>query len=191
MIQEKDMSRIIYMDNNATTRMSDGVSQIMRDNLELYGNASSMHTLGRNANAGREWARGMLSSLLGCGSGEIYFTSGASEANNTVFNTARELIDRGGQRNRIVTTTIEHPSIIETVKYLRGLGYRIDECPVDSTGMVRLDEMERLMGPDVLLVSVMTGNNETGTIQPVARVAQLAHGCGALMHSDATQAIGK
>lgn len=191
MIQEKDMSRIIYMDNNATTRMSDGVSQIMRDNLELYGNASSMHTLGRNANAGIEWARGMLSSLLGCGSGEIYFTSGASEANNTVFNTARELIDRGGQRNRIVTTTIEHPSIIETVKYLRGLGYRIDECPVDSTGMVRLDEMERLMGPDVLLVSVMTGNNETGTIQPVARVAQLAHGCGALMHSDATQAIGK
>lgn len=181
----------IYLDNNATTRMADEVAALMRDNLVLYGNASSMHSLGRDAYSGIDWAREMCASLISSDKDEILFTSGASESNNTVFNTARELIDKGSKRDRIVTTTIEHPSIIETVKYLKSLGYRIDECPVDRQGRLRLDDFERLMGPDVLLVSVMTGNNETGTIQPVAEAARLAHACGALMHTDATQAIGK
>lgn len=181
----------IYLDNNATTRMADEVAALMRDNLVLYGNASSMHSLGRDAYSGIDWAREMCASLISSDKDEILFTSGASESNNTVFNTARELIDKGSNRDRIVTTTIEHPSIIETVKYLKSLGYRIDECPVDRQGRLRLDDFERLMGPDVLLASVMTGNNETGTIQPVAEAARLAHACGALMHTDATQAIGK
>ncbi|MBO8443860.1 MAG: aminotransferase class V-fold PLP-dependent enzyme [Spirochaetes bacterium] len=181
----------IYLDNNATTRMADEVAALMRDNLALYGNASSMHSLGRDAYSGIDWAREMCASLISSDKDEILFTSGASESNNTVFNTARELIDAGSKRDRIVTTTIEHPSIIETVKYLKSLGYRIDECPVDREGRLRLDDFERLMGPDVLLVSIMTGNNETGTIQPVGEAARLAHACGALVHSDATQAIGK
>lgn len=181
----------IYLDNNATTRMADEVAALMRDNLALYGNASSMHSLGRDAYSGIDWAREMCASLISSDKDEILFTSGASESNNTVFNTARELIDAGSKRDRIVTTTIEHPSIIETVKYLKSLGYRIDECPVDRQGRLRLDDFERLMGPDVLLVSIMTGNNETGTIQPVGEAARLAHACGALVHSDATQAIGK
>ena len=181
----------IYLDNNATTRMADEVAALMRDNLALYGNASSMHSLGRDAYSGIDWAREMCASLISSDKDEILFTSGASESNNTVFNTARELIDKGSKRDRIVTTTIEHPSIIETVKYLKSLGYRIDECPVDREGRLRLDDFERLMGPDVLLVSIMTGNNETGTIQPVGEAARLAHACGALVHSDATQAIGK
>lgn len=181
----------IYLDNNATTRMADEVAALMRDNLALYGNASSMHSLGRDAYSGIDWAREMCASLISSDKDEILFTSGASESNNTVFNTARELIDAGSKRDRIVTTTVEHPSIIETVKYLKSLGYRIDECPVDREGRLRLDDFERLMGPDVLLVSIMTGNNETGTIQPVGEAARLAHACGALVHSDATQAIGK
>lgn len=181
----------IYLDNNATTRMADEVAALMRDNLALYGNASSMHSLGRDAYSGIDWAREMCASLISSDKDEILFTSGASESNNTVFNTARELIDAGSKRDRIVTTTVEHPSIIETVKYLKSLGYRIDECPVDRQGRLRLDDFERLMGPDVLLVSIMTGNNETGTIQPVGEAARLAHACGALVHSDATQAIGK
>lgn len=181
----------IYLDNNATTRMADEVAALMRDNLALYGNASSMHSLGRDAYSGIDWAREMCASLISSDKDEILFTSGASESNNTVFNTARELIDAGSKRDRIVTTTVEHPSIIETVKYLKSLGYRIDECPVDRKGRLRLDDFERLMGPDVLLVSIMTGNNETGTIQPVGEAARLAHACGALVHSDATQAIGK
>lgn len=181
----------IYMDNNATTQMADEVASLMRDNLTLYGNASSMHTLGRNASSGIEWARGMCASLIDAESEEIYFTSGASESNNTVFNIARELIDSHSKRNRIVTSTIEHPSIIEEVKYLKEKGYRVDEAPVDSSGMVIVSELEKLLGDDVLLVSIMTGNNETGTIQPVKKISALAHACGALMHSDATQAIGK
>ena len=185
------MYRTVYMDNNATTPMADEVKAVMEDNLSLYGNASSMHALGRNAYSGIDWARRMCADLIACQEDEIYFTSGASESNNTVFNIARDLIDGGSGRNRIVTTTIEHPSIIELVKYLRGKGYRIDEAPVDASGMVKLDDMKALMGPDVLLVSVMTGNNETGTIQPVKEISAMAHGCGALMHSDATQAIGK
>ena len=181
----------IYLDNNATTRMADEVAALMRDNLALYGNASSMHSLGRDAYSGIDWAREMCASLISSDKDEILFTSGASESNNTVFNTARELIDAGSKRDRIVTTTVEHPSIIETVKYLKSLGYRIDECPVDREGRLRLDDFERLMGPDVLLVSIMTGNNETGTIQPVGEAARLAHACGALDHGDPTQAIGK
>ena len=187
----EDMYRTVYMDNNATTPMADEVKAVMEDNLSLYGNASSMHALGRNAYSGIDWARRMCADLIACQEDEIYFTSGASESNNTVFNIARDLIDGGSGRNRIVTTTIEHPSIIELVKYLRGKGYRIDEAPVDASGMVKLDDMKALMGPDVLLVSVMTGNNETGTIQPVKEISAMAHECGALMHSDATQAIGK
>ena len=162
----EDMYRTVYMDNNATTPMADEVKAVMEDNLSLYGNASSMHALGRNAYSGIDWARRMCADLI-------------------------DLIDGGSGRNRIVTTTIEHPSIIELVKYLRGKGYRIDEAPVDASGMVKLDDMKALMGPDVLLVSVMTGNNETGTIQPVKEISAMAHECGALMHSDATQAIGK
>lgn len=185
------MNRFIYLDNNATTQMAAEVESIMRDNESLYGNASSMHAMGRNAGAGVDWARQMCAQLIDADKEEVYFTSGASESNNTVFNIARELIDSGSKRTRIVTSAIEHPSIIETVKYLRSRGYRIDEAEVDSTGMVRLDSIRKLMGDDVLLVSIMTGNNETGTIQPVAEISRLAHECGALMHTDATQAIGK
>ena len=107
-----------YLDHNATTRMADEVAALMRDNLALYGNASSMHSLGRDAYSGIDWAREMCASLISSDKDEILFTSGASESNNTVFNTARELIDAGSKRDRIVKTTLEHPSIIETVKFL-------------------------------------------------------------------------
>lgn len=181
----------IYMDNNATTQLAPQVASIMADNLALYGNASSMHELGRNAYSGIDWARKMCASLIDAEEDEIYFTSGASESNNTVFNTMRDIIDSGSVRDRIITTTIEHPSIMEEVKYLKKKGYKIDLAPVDATGMVKVDELEKMLGSDVLLVSVMTGNNETGTIQPVRQISALAHAAGAFMHSDATQAIGK
>lgn len=184
--------RFVYLDNNATTRMADEVIAIMSENSSLYGNASSMHSFGRNSEAGIEWARGEVAALIDGAPGDVYFTSGASESNNTVFSLFRDRIDDGiDGRTRIVTTAIEHPSIIETVKYLRGRGYRIDLCPVDSMGRVDLEAMEKLMGPDVALVSVMTGNNESGVIQPVKEVSRMAHEAGAYMHTDATQAIGK
>ena len=185
------MDRLVYMDNNATTPMAQEVADIMRDSIGLYGNASSMHTSGRDADAAIEWARSNVASLISGDKSGVYFTSGASESNNTVFNIFRELIDEGSKRNRIVTSTIEHPSIIEDVKYLKEKGYKIDLVNVDKYGMVKLDELKSLMGDDVALVSIMTANNETGTIQPVKEAAKIAHAAGAYMHTDATQAIGK
>ena len=171
--------------------MADEVVAFMHENDELYGNASSMHTLGRQAASGIDWARGEVAALIGAEKDEIIFTSGASESNNTVFSIFRDRIDDGDTRKRIVTTTIEHPATRETVRYLKGKGYQIDLCPVDGIGRVDLDAMRRLIRDDVCMVSVMLGNNESGTIQPVKEVAAMAHEAGAFMHTDATQAIGK
>lgn len=186
-----DSKRFVYLDNNATTCMAEEVKEIMRENESLYGNASSMHTLGRDAEVGIEWARGEVAKLIDADPEEVYFLSGASEANNTVFNIFRDRIDGGSDRNRIIITTVEHPASIETAKYLKSKGYRIDFAPVDSRGILKLDELKRMLGPDVALVSVMTGNNESGAIQPVKEAARLAHEAGAYFHTDATQAIGK
>ena len=183
--------RVVYLDNNGTTRMADEVISFMHENDDLYGNASSMHTLGREAAAGIEWARNEVASLIDAEPEGIYFTSGASESNNTVLNIFRDVADSGDKRSRIVTTEIEHPATIETVRYLRKKGYRIDLCPVDSIGRIKLDELEALVDDDTALVSVMTGNNESGTIQPVKEAAAIAHKHGAYFHTDATQAIGK
>ncbi|MDD3056837.1 MAG: aminotransferase class V-fold PLP-dependent enzyme [Sphaerochaeta sp.] len=182
---------IIYLDNNATTVMHEDVIEAVHEAHILYGNASSMHGLGRASAQAIEESRLAIADLIDCSPKEVIFTSGASEANNTVFSTIRERIDLGSKRDRMITTTIEHPSIIETVKYLKSRGYKIDECPVDGTGMIDLEAFKTLLGEDVALVSVMTGNNEIGTIQPIREIAQLSHAVGALVHTDATQAIGK
>jgi cysteine desulfurase len=183
--------KTIYLDNNATTPMHEDVIEAVHQANVLFGNASSMHSYGREAAMAIEESRKALASLIDCNPSSIVFTSGASESNNTVFNIFRERIDLGSKRNRIVTTTIEHPSINELVKYLRNLGYRVDECPVDGSGRVDPEVMRTYLDEDVALVSVMAGNNEIGTIQPVKEIAGLAHEVGAYMHTDATQAIGK
>ncbi|MCK9348059.1 MAG: cysteine desulfurase family protein [Sphaerochaeta sp.] len=183
--------KTIYLDNNATTPMHEDVIEAVHEANILFGNASSMHSYGREAAMAIEESRKALASLIDCDPSSIVFTSGASESNNTVFNIFRERIDLGSKRNRIVTTTIEHPSINELVKYLSNLGYKVDECPVDGSGRVDPEVMKTYLGEDVALVSVMAGNNEIGTIQPVKEIAQLAHEVGAYMHTDATQAIGK
>ncbi len=185
------MGRIVYLDNNATTQLAPEVQKAVAEvEASVYGNASSMHTFGRRASALVEDARHNVAKLIDCDPKEITFTSGASEANNTVFEIARSIIEKKGS-GRIVTTTIEHPSIIETVKFLRKHGITVDQAPVDKEGRVILSQLEKLMGDDVVLVSVMTGNNETGSIQEIAQISALAHKYGALFHTDATQAIGK
>lgn len=183
--------RIVYLDNNATTRIADEVKEIMRENEELYGNASSMHTFGRDSAAGISWARGEVAKLINSDPGEIYFTSGASESNNMVFNIFRDIIDEGSDRNRIIISTVEHPASIETAKYLEQKGYKVSYAPVDSMGRLDLEAFKALLADDVLLVSIMIGNNESGVIQPVDEAARLSHDCGAYFHTDATQAIGK
>ena len=185
------MDRIVYLDNNATTQMASEVIAIMEENSSLYGNASSMHTLGRSSASGIDWARKEVAALINSDPGEIYFNSGASESNNTVFNIFRDLIDDGEKKDRILLSTVEHPASIETAKYLIKKGYRIEFVPVDRTGELNVEALEKMMGDDVCLVSVMTGNNESGVIQPVKKAAEIAHAYGAYFHTDATQAIGK
>ena len=185
------MDRIVYLDNNATTQMAQEVISIMAENAGLYGNASSMHTLGRSSASAIQWAREEVAALIDSDPGEIYFVSGASEANNTVFNVFRDRIDAGDKRNRILLSSVEHPASIETMKYLVSKGYKVETVPVDGVGELKLDELERMMGDDVCLVSIMTGNNESGVIQPVKKAAEIAHKYGAYFHTDATQAIGK
>ncbi|MCF0238050.1 MAG: cysteine desulfurase, partial [Sphaerochaetaceae bacterium] len=145
---------------------------------------------GRRAGALVEDARNNVAQLLECDTSEITFTSGASEANNTVFMIAKSLIEKRGG-GRIVTSAVEHPSIIETVKYLKTIGVHVDLVPVGEDGRVIMSEFEKLMGSDVVLTSIMTGNNETGAIMDIATISQIAHKNGSLMHTDATQAIGK
>ena len=118
-------------------------------------------------------------------------SSPAGQARRTIPSSTSSGSGSTWKRKRIITTTIEHPSIIETVTHLKEIGYAVDLCPVDNTGRVVLSQMEALLGDDVALVSVMLGNNEIGTIQPVKEIAALAHRHGAYVHSDATQAIGK
>lgn len=183
--------RIVYLDNNATTQIANEVKEIMRDNEDLYGNASSMHTFGRSSAAGISWAREEVAKLINSDSGEIYFTSGASESNNMVFNIFRDIIDAGSDRNRIIISTVEHPASIETAKYLESKGYKVSYAPVDGIGRLDLEKFEELLSDDVLLVSIMTGNNESGVIQPVKEACQMSHSAGAYFHTDATQAIGK
>ncbi len=185
------MGRIVYLDNNATTRMADEVKAIMEENSDLYGNASSMHSLGRSSKSAIDWARSEVAALINSDPGEVYFNSGASESNNTVFNIMRDLIDEGSSKNRILLSTVEHPASIETAKYLIKKGYKVEFVPVNHIGELDLNELEKMMGDDVILLSVMTGNNESGVIQPVKKAAECAHAHGAYFHTDATQAIGK
>ena len=183
--------RYVYLDNNGTTRMADEVRAFIHENESLYGNASSMHTLGRQAAAGIEWARSEIAKLIDGDPSSVYFTSGATESNNTVLSIFRDRIDSGDSRKKIVISTVEHPATIETAKYLAGEGYIIDYCPVDGIGRLDLETLKRIVTDETALVSVMTGNNESGTIQPVKEAAAIAHSHGAYFHTDATQAIGK
>ncbi|MDD3996475.1 MAG: IscS subfamily cysteine desulfurase [Sphaerochaetaceae bacterium] len=181
----------VYMDNNATTMIAEEVLSAMNRVSHLFGNPSSMHACGREASKAVEHARRQVAELIGAGEDEIIFTSGGTESDNTVFSLARELIDSGSPRNRIVTSVIEHPAIIETCKYLGTKGYKIDFAPVDRTGKVDLGQLQNLIDDDVLLVSIMMGNNETGTIQDIETISAMAKSKGALFHTDAVQAIGK
>ena len=165
-------NHLVYMDNNATTPMAqeviDAVSDVER---EVYGNASSMHSFGRVASALVDKARISIANLLDCEASKVVFTSGASESNNTVFMIAKKMIDDGKKR-RIITSTIEHPSIKATVEYFKKNNIIVDLVPVDKYGIVKIKDLRDLMSEDVALVSVMTANNETGSIQDVKAISE-------------------
>lgn len=184
-------ARYVYMDYNATTPLRPEVREIMIKALDVYGNASSMHELGRVARAEIEDARSHIAALIEARNpSRVFFTSGGSESNNTVFNTMF-LIGRNQKRRKIITTSIEHPCVLNSAAHLRDEGFPVVFLPVDRDGRVDMDAYRSELGQDVLLVSVMAANNEIGTIEDIKTIARLAKEQGALVHTDATQAAGK
>ncbi|MBI5016243.1 MAG: cysteine desulfurase [Deltaproteobacteria bacterium] len=182
--------RRIYLDYNASTPVAPEVAEAMRPFLsEAFGNPSSGHWAGAPAKAALEKARGQIAALLGCGPSEVIFTSGGSEANNAALKGVWfTLKDRG---DHIVTTSVEHPAVLEPCRWLEGLGAKVTRVGVDGTGRVDPDEVRRALTPRTVLVSVMHAQNEVGTIQPLAEIAEVCRDAGVLFHTDAAQSVGK
>lgn len=179
----------IYMDNAATTRVTEPVFEAMKPYFcEKFGNPMSVHSFGRESRCAVEEARRQVAAALNADSREIYFTGCGTESDNWALRGAAYA--KGNTRRTLVTTTIEHHAILHTAEQLEKEGFKVVYVPVDEFGIVKLDEMEKAITEDVFLVSVMTANNEIGTIQPIEEIARMAHTKGALFHTDAVQAIG-
>ncbi len=184
------MPSLIYLDNNATTRVADEVVAAMTPYYrEWFGNAHAVHSLGRRSHDAVEEARADVAELLDCGAGEVIFTSCGTEGNALVI---RGLVDRHPHRRKVVTTTVEHPSVLSLLGALEAAGeIELVLVPVDAEGAVDLGAMRAAVDDATLLVSVMLAQNETGVVHPVGEIAAIAHGRGALVHVDAVQATGK
>jgi len=183
--------RTVYLDYNATTPVAPEVAETVKESLELYGNPSSMHSLGRRAGEAVSHARGQVAGLIGAKPEEVIFTGCGSESNNTVTNVlfCRQFRDSG--RNKFIASAIEHPSIHELDSMLKARGIKVVRIPVDAQGKIRMDVLEDALDETTAIVSVMTVNNEIGTIQDIRSIADKVHAKGAYMHTDAVQAAGK
>ncbi len=182
----------LYLDNSATTRVSDTVAEkVYKMMVENYGNPSSLHSKGLQAHHSVEDARNTLANALGVTSSEIYFTSGGTEANNlAVIGTA---LCKRKTGNKIVTSAIEHSSIMDSCKYLETLGFEVVYLPVEKNGAVSVESLENAIDENTILVSLMYVNNETGVIQPVEKIPRIIKrkSSPAVFHIDAVQAFGK
>ncbi|WP_016742144.1 MULTISPECIES: cysteine desulfurase family protein [Bacillales] len=182
---------MIYLDNSATTRPHPQVIETVRRAMEsYYGNPSSLHQKGVEAENVLKQARKVASQYLGCKESEVIFTSGGTESNNTAIKgVAFQYQNRG---KHIITTQVEHPAVYDVCKQLEGLGFSVTYLPVDREGRVSVEAVQKAMRPDTILVSVMHVNNELGTIQPILEIGQwLKQFPKVLFHVDAVQGIGK
>ncbi|PYG87532.1 cysteine desulfurase [Ruminiclostridium sufflavum DSM 19573] len=186
------MSSEIYLDNSATTKPYDEVIQYMYDvSKNFYGNPSSLHTKGIEAEKLIKHARAQLAAELKADTKEILFTSGGTESNNLAVSGYLKANPRAG--NHIITSKIEHPSVMEVFKQLAKDGYRVDYIPVDSYGVIELDALKEVIDSETALLSFMHTNNETGSIQPIEEISKLRNTVcpSAVLHADAVQAFGK
>ena len=182
-------SELIYLDNNATTRVDPAVVEEMLPFLtELYGNPSSGYRFGQQVGKALEQARERVAGLLGCEPSEIVFTSCGTESTNAAINSAL-LMDR--DRQHIVTTRVEHSATLKHCEALAKRGTEVTWLGVDEHGQIDLAELERAIRPDTAIVTAMWANNETGVLFPIAEIAAIVRARGALFHTDAVQAIGK
>ena len=182
-----DAKRFVYADNAATTPVAPEVIKEMQPYFEeCWGNPSSIYRKGLEAKRAINGARERIANILGCTAKEIFFTSCGSESDNWAIKGAVAL----SKKKHIITTKIEHPAVLQTVAKLEKQGYRVTRLDVDNYGVVRLDQLEAALDEDTALVAIMAANNEIGTLQPIAEAAKLAHKAGALMFTDAVQAMG-
>ncbi|MBI2094992.1 MAG: cysteine desulfurase [Candidatus Omnitrophica bacterium] len=179
-----------YLDYNATTPLDPRVLEEMRPYLEgRYGNASSFHRKGQESRHAVELARERVAARLGVEPGDILFTSGGTEADNLAVRGT--VMARLLQRRHLAVSAVEHQAVLHTAAHLEKRGCRVSYVPVDSQGIVRLDELTKAVSEETAVVSLMHANNETGAIQPVGEAARIAHAKGALLHVDAVQSFGK
>ena len=185
------METTVYFDNNATTRVAPEVRDVMLPFLDnLYGNPSSMHAFGGRVAKYVDRAREEVARFVNCSPEEIIFTSCATESDNTAI---RGTADWFGKDLKVITTAVEHPAVLQPVRRLKAQGYETVELPVNGVGQIDLDqlraELASAKGPK--LVSAMWANNETGTVFPIAKIAEICKEYGAVLHTDAVQAAGK
>jgi cysteine desulfurase len=180
----------IYLDYNATTPIDPQVAEAILPYIhQHFGNPSSGHIYGARAKMAVDEARGQVASLLGCQANEIIFTSGGTEANNYAIKGAVGAYQDKG--NHIITSSVEHPAVIEVCKYLETRGCRVTYLPVDQYGLVHPKQVQDAITPRTVLVTIMHANNEVGTIEPVREIAEIAHQHGVLVHADCAQSVGK
>jgi cysteine desulfurase len=180
----------IYLDYNGTTPHAPEVIDAMRPYLEThFGNPSSGHWYGSGPREGVRRARSQVAGLLDCQPAEVLFTSGGTESNNQALKSIAGA--RYARGNHIITSSIEHPAILEVCRFMEVHGFKISVLPVDADGLVRVSAVAAAIRSDTIMISIMHANNEVGTIQPIAEIAALAREKGILMHTDAAQSVGK
>lgn len=183
------MNKPIYLDNAATTRVYPEVVDAMSPYFaEYFGNPSSIYSFAGKAKEAVDKARSILAKGIGARPEEIYFTAGGSEADNWAIKAAAEAC--GDKGKHIITSKIEHHAVLHTCEYLKKKGYEITYLDVDEKGSINLEELKRAIRPDTILISVMTANNEIGTIEPIEQIGAVAKEHGILFHTDGVQAFG-
>ena len=183
------MSKCIYMDNAATTQVYPEVFEAMKPYFtEFYGNPSSIYSFAGNSKKAVEDSRKTIADFLGAKTEEIYFTGGGSESDNWALKATADAY--GNKGKHIITSKIEHHAILHTCEYLEKKGFEVTYLDVDENGFVNPADVEKAIRPDTILISIMTANNEIGTIEPIAEIGKIAKEHGVLFHTDAVQAFG-
>ena len=180
----------VYLDNAATTKVSDNVLNAMLPYLkEEYGNPSSIYTLGRTSAIAVNKARKQVADALGCEDSEVYFTGCGSESDNwAIKSTARMMAGKG--KKHIITSAFEHHAVLHSLASLEKEGFEVTYLPVYSNGIVKVEDVAAAIRPDTALVTIMYANNEIGTIQPIPEIGALCKEKGVIFHTDAVQAVG-
>ena len=187
---EEGNNKRVYLDYAATTPVDPRVVEVMLPYFtERYGNASSIHSNGRGSKQALDNSRKTIANLMNAVSNEIFFTSSATEANNWVLKSLA--FQMGKDDTHIAISTIEHDCILNSANWLKKIGYRVSYLPVDDFGLIDISSLERALGNGATLVSVIHGNNEIGTVEPIEKIGSLCSEHGALFHTDAAQTFGK